>query len=53
MTEDTAPPQPPIIEPWRIMALILITVAGMVFAHAVTPSHAEAVTQPSAVSRLR
>jgi hypothetical protein len=33
------------------MALVLITVAGMVFAHAITPSQAEVITQAQATSR--
>ena len=35
---------PPIIEPWRIVAIILAVVTVMMFAHSVTPTQAEAVT---------
>jgi hypothetical protein len=39
---------PPIIEPWRVLTLILIVVAGMTFAHAIDPSHAKDI-QPHPV----
>ena len=35
---------PPIIEPWRIVAIILAVATAMMFAHSVTPTQAEAVT---------
>lgn len=34
---------PPIIEPWRILAIILAVATAMMFVHSVTPTHAEAV----------
>jgi hypothetical protein len=35
---------PPIIEPWRVILIILAVAAAMVFAHAITPTPAEAVS---------
>ena len=36
MFNDADPASQPIIETWRVLAVILITVAGMMFAHAIT-----------------
>lgn len=35
------PELPPIIEPWRIIVIILAVVGAMIFAHSVTPTQAE------------
>ena len=40
---------PPIIEPWRIIAIILAVATAMMFVHSVTPTQAEAVTDRPAV----
>jgi hypothetical protein len=40
-TEMTTPALQPIIEPWRIAALVLIVVAAMLFVHAIDPATAE------------
>ena len=36
MSNDIDPTSPPIIEAWRVVAVILITTRGMLFAHAIT-----------------
>ena len=40
-TETNTPALQPIIEPWRIAALVLIVVAAMLFVHAIDPATAE------------
>lgn len=42
MTDKTK--LPPIIEPWRIVAIILAVATAMMFVRSVTPTQAEAVT---------
>ena len=42
---------PPIIEPWRLVAIILAVATAMMFVHSVTPTQAEAVTDRPAVLR--
>ena len=49
MHDDTNLSPLPLIEPWRIVLLILIVVAGMVFAHAITPTEAGTTSQPRAL----
>lgn len=34
---------PPLIEPWRIVAIILTVIGAMIYAHAITPTQAGAV----------
>ena len=41
MLNDAAPSPPPIIEPWRIVAILLFTMGVMVFAHSITPTQAQ------------
>src|SRR4051812_32499057 len=41
---------PPIIEPWRVLTLILIVVAGMTFAYAIDPSHAKGIQHQPVLS---
>jgi len=48
---DAELPLPPTIESWRIMALILIVVAGMEFAHAITPAQAKAFVSQATAAR--
>ena len=50
MHDDTNLSSLPLIEPWRIVLLILIVVAGMVFAHAITLTEAGTPSQPRALS---
>ncbi|MFB0488315.1 hypothetical protein ABIE45_000901 [Methylobacterium sp. OAE515] len=40
-TEMNTPALQPIIEPWRIAALVLIVVAAMLFVHAIDQATAE------------
>ena len=42
---------PPIIEPWRIIAIILAVGTTMMFVHSVTPTQAEAVNDRAAAYR--
>ncbi|GJD96160.1 hypothetical protein [Methylobacterium iners] len=44
---------PPIIEPWRIIAIILAVATAMMFVHSVTPTQAEAVSAQPALLRAR
>jgi hypothetical protein len=44
---------PPIIEPWRIVAIVLAVATIMMFVHAVTPTQAEAVSAQPASLRAR
>ena len=39
-TETNAPALQPIIEPWRILALVLIVAVAMLFVHAIEPATA-------------
>jgi hypothetical protein len=41
MLNDAAPSSPPIIEPWRVVAILLFTIGAMVFAHSITPTQAQ------------
>jgi hypothetical protein len=42
---------PPIIETWRIVAIILAVATAMMFVHLVTPTQAEAVNDRQAAHR--
>ncbi|MGH1590995.1 hypothetical protein ACRBEV_24825 [Methylobacterium phyllosphaerae] len=46
-TSQKAPPQGPILELWRIVALALIVAAGMLFVHLIVPAEADASTSPT------
>lgn len=39
-TETTTPALQPLIEPWRIVALVLIVAVAMLFVHAIEPAEA-------------
>jgi hypothetical protein len=52
MLNDAAPSSPPIIEPWRIMAILLFTISVMVFAHSITPTQAQVAADPISLSRI-
>jgi hypothetical protein len=52
MLNDAAPPPPPIIEPWRIVAILLFTIGVMVFARSITPTQAQVSGDPLSLSRL-
>jgi hypothetical protein len=41
-TKTNTPPQEPILEVWRIVALALIIAAGMLFVHLIVPTEADA-----------
>ena len=45
--EIDTPPQEPIMELWRILALAMIVAAGMLFVHLIVPAETEA-SGPSA-----
>lgn len=40
-TKMNTPALQPIIEPWRVAALVLIVIAAMLFVHAIDPATAE------------
>jgi hypothetical protein len=52
MLNDAAPPPPPIIEPWRIVAILLFTIGVMMFARAITPTQAQVSGAPVSLSRI-
>ena len=40
-TKMNTPALQPLIEPWRVAALVLIVIAAMLFVHAIEPATAE------------
>ena len=50
LTEMSTPSPQPIIEPWRIAALLLIVAAAMLFVHAIEPATAGISNQQVTVS---
>jgi hypothetical protein len=48
MLNDAAPSSPPIIEPWRVVAILLFTIGAMVFAHSITPTQAQPMNHSAA-----
>jgi hypothetical protein len=51
-TEMNTPALQPIIEPWRIAALVLIVVAAMLFVHAIDPATAEISDQQTLATSM-
>ncbi|MBE7200592.1 MAG: hypothetical protein INR70_22695 [Parafilimonas terrae] len=49
-SETKTPPQEPILELWRIVALALIVAAGMLFVHLIVPNEADASADPVVAS---
>lgn len=41
--------QQPLIEPWRVIVIILTVIGAMIYAHAITPTQAGAVKDRPAV----
>jgi hypothetical protein len=44
---------PPIIEPWRVLLMMLAVVAVMAFAHSITPTQAGAMGGPGVLQSSR
>lgn len=50
-TKIDTPEHQPILEPWRIAALLLIIAAAMLFVRAIEPSEGNAAEWPSRLAR--
>lgn len=53
MPSETTEPQGPILEPWRILALMLIVAAGMLFVHLIVPADASADPAKAATTAVQ